>query len=47
MQRMLSYMRKAIENYNMINNGLYVKYEDYNLYRKIGSPAIETKRCHP
>ena len=36
------YIETFIENYNMINNGLYVKYEDYNLYRKIGSPAIET-----
>lgn len=29
-----------LDNYNTIRGGLYVKYADYDLYRKPGTPAI-------
>ncbi len=30
-----------LENYNTIRGGLYVKYKDYDLYRKPGSPTLD------
>lgn len=30
-----------IRNYNTINGGLYIKYDDYNLYREPGTPTLK------
>lgn len=39
-----------VNNYNIINGGLYVKYDDYDLYREPGTPAlrliIEKMECN-
>lgn len=36
------FLRIFKENYNSINGGLYVKYDDYNLYRQAGTPKVST-----